>query len=517
MAQDIRPGEEKTKETYVFAVFPYLAAGHLSASYAPVAGHLSQLLGRGVRITSTSSYEEFSRLLQAGVFDVAVVQPFDFVAAVDDGEYEPLARVDSELRANFAVRSKGPIKSLSDLRGKRLSLPPKAAAVSRMALKQLRESGLEPAKNIHVRHFKSFDSCLHSVLAQRASACATGRAALRLFQARMRTGFRIVAETPSMAPVAFVAHKRLPVAERLAIKQAILAWHATPAGKVILIRLGFPGFRGISPGDYDVVRHFAQAETLGANGEAPPSRLRLGVFPYFPPQEMAETLAPLSHEVGRITGQSVDLRTTKTFIRYMASLEAQLYDVALIQPFDYGRATTNGYEPLARMKADITTVFYVGSASPLQRLKDLKGKTLAMPPYEAGVSRVARKTLREAGMNPEQDLTILYRRSHDSCVQLLREGGASACVTSPFILDVHPKESEQDLKVLHRVKPMPGLLFVAHTRLPGELRQRLREAIFSWHETAHGRQLLSQIRYSAFGPVEASDYACCISAEWDIE
>lgn len=498
---------------YTFAVFPYLSAKQLSQSYGPVAADFSRTLNRPVRFTSTRTYTEFSRGLTEGIYDIAMIQPFDYVNAVDQHGYRPLARVDADLRANFVVRPESPLKSINELKGTQVALPSATAAVSRMALKALRDAGLIPGVDVRVRHFKSFGSCMQDVLIGNASTCATGKAAKAIFEKRMNVELRTLYETPTIPHMAFVAHSRLPEAEHKHLQAAIIDWNKTTEGQQIVKGMRFPGFRAVVDQEYDVMRRYREKPDILSKGNEKNNRLVLGVLPYFQPIRLAEHLAPLPKALSLAAGKPVVFRSSTTFSQFTTNLETGMYDIALIQPFDYGRAIKNGYVPLARRKLDIITVFYVLKHGEPRSLDDLKGTVVAMPPYEAAVSHMGRQALQETGLNLTKDLQIRYRRDHISCLRQVLLAQASTCVSAPLALTSLDETERQQLTELYRTQPVAGLAFVAHSRLPMDLRARLKEEILSWDKTDRGRALLKATNYDPFVPIEPNDYKCCMKTE----
>ncbi len=503
----------QTRTHYTFGVFPYLSPEQLSQSYGPVAAEFSRALARPVRFTSAPTYEEFTRGLTEETYDIAMIQPFDYVNAVDHHGYRPLARVDADLRANFVVRPDSAFKTIRDLRGTHVALPSATAAVSRMALKALRDAGLQPGVDVQIRHFKSFGSCMQDVLIGHSSACATGKAAKAIFEKRMDVTLRIMYQTPPIPHMTFVAHRRLPEAELQRLQTTIVDWNKTADGQRIVKGMRFPGFRKVADQDYDVIRRYEEERGVLPPGAMERHKLVLGVIPYFPPSRMAEHLAPVPKALSRAIARPVILRSTTTFPQFASHLETGLYDIALIQPFDYGRAIKHGYVPLARRQRGLTSVFYVLKGSDLHSLEDLKGTIIAMPPYEAAVSHMGRQALEETGVAPEKDVQIRYRRDHNSCLRQVLLAEASTCVSGPLGLTFLSEEERKDLRELHRTTLVASLAFVAHSRLPEDLRARLKAEILSWGQTDDGRNLLQAINYEPFVPIEPGDYACCMVAE----
>lgn len=248
-------GTSATK-AYTFGVFPYLPPRELEKVFAPIAADLSKVLGREVQFTSSTTYETFANNVARQMFDIAFIQPFDYVDAADKYGYLPIATRSEVLKALIVTTKDSPVKTVADLRGKRISLPPEDAAVSHLTRVYLRKSGLAPDKDVTLNYFRSHMSCLQQVLIDAADACGTAAPALRYFKSRMGVEMRVIAEGEPIPHTLFVAHSRVPAQDRSRIHDRILGWSKSPEGKEILDRGKMTGFVTVTNEAYDVVRKF---------------------------------------------------------------------------------------------------------------------------------------------------------------------------------------------------------------------------------------------------------------------
>lgn len=245
-----------TDKPYVFGVFPYLPPRELEKVFAPMAADFSKLLGREVEFVSSTSYEIFAKNIGAQMFDIAFVQPFDYVAAADKFGYVPLATRSEVLKALIVTTRDSAVKSIADLRGKTVSLPPEDAAVSHLTRIHLRKNGLIPGRDVTLSHFRSHMSCLQQVLIESTVACGTAAPALRYFNGRMNVEMRVIGESDAIPHTLFTAHPRVAEADRERLRERILAWGKTPEGKELLARGKLSEFIPVTDAAYDVVRKF---------------------------------------------------------------------------------------------------------------------------------------------------------------------------------------------------------------------------------------------------------------------
>jgi len=237
-----------------FGVFPHLPPRELEKVYAPVAKEFSEILGKEVHLRSNSSYQNFMENLDEGKFDIAFVQPFDYIRLADKLGYKPLATRIEPLSTIFVVDKASTLKSAADFKGKTIALPPKVAAVSRLTVDYLKKHGLDPEKDVTLTYHRSHISCMQQVIIKAADACGTAAPALRFFEHKMKVELKVVAETDSIPHALFAVHPSLPQEEYNKLKSAILSWSQTDRGKALLKQGKLSAYKDIKDEDYNVVR-----------------------------------------------------------------------------------------------------------------------------------------------------------------------------------------------------------------------------------------------------------------------
>ncbi len=249
---------DQGKREYVMGVFPHLPPRELEEVFAPMAKDLGAEIGRRIILASSTTYERFADNLQQQKFDIAFVQPFDYVRAADALGYRPLATRTEKLSAIVVVKPDSPVTSLSDLKGKRIAIPPESAAVSVLLINHLRSSGLVPGRDVTLSHHRSHVSCLQKVMIGEAEACGTAAPALRFFQNKMHVELKVIARTREIPHTLFAVHPRVPEDVRQRLRARIVGWGETDEGKEILGRGELTPFVVTRDADYDVVRELAK-------------------------------------------------------------------------------------------------------------------------------------------------------------------------------------------------------------------------------------------------------------------
>jgi len=243
---------------YLFGVFPHLTTARLEKIWAPMAADLGRATGRRVILHTRSTFEDFVAELDQEKFDIAFIQPFDYVRARQRYGMIPLARFSRPLSGVIVVGPNSPVKSLADLRGRMLALPPEVAAVSHLVKVYLLQHGIDPAKDLHLQYVRSHDSCLQQVLVGRMDACGTAEFPIRFYQKKMEVQFREIGRSPAIPHALIAVHPRVPEQDREAVRKAILSLPDRPEGRRILENAGFNPFAAANDAEYEVVRAYSQ-------------------------------------------------------------------------------------------------------------------------------------------------------------------------------------------------------------------------------------------------------------------
>jgi len=257
MADELDPDASRS---YVMGVFPHLPPRELEKVFAPMAADLGKVLGRDIRFRSSTTYEKFSQHLSQGEYDIAFIQPFDYVRVSGSTGYVPAATRTQRLSAIIVTKADSGLSDIESLKGKRISLPPESAAVSILVKDHLRRNNIIPGRDVQLSHHRSHVSCMQKVLIGETDACGTAAPAVRYFQKRMQVDMKTITRTMDIPHTLFVIHTRVPENERKKIKQRIITWATTRDGQKLLERGSLKPFVEIHDADYDIVRNIAKSE-----------------------------------------------------------------------------------------------------------------------------------------------------------------------------------------------------------------------------------------------------------------
>jgi phosphonate transport system substrate-binding protein len=248
-----------------FGVFPFVSSRSLEAVFAPIAAEMARVLERPVRLRSAGSYAEFSQALANGAFDLAFVQPFDYVRWAAPRGYLPLARLEAGLEAVIVAREASALEGIQALRGHRLGLPPADSAVSLLTRRMLADAGLGP-RDVELHYLSSHSECLQELVASRFDACATARTPARHAEGELDVTLREIAVSPRIPGPLFVAHPRLAPPARDRVRELLLREPLPAEARAFFAADTGPLLTAASDADYDPVRSLWRA--LGRAPEA---------------------------------------------------------------------------------------------------------------------------------------------------------------------------------------------------------------------------------------------------------
>lgn len=243
---------------YLFGVFPHLSSGQIEYMYAPITAEFSKVLGRPVTLKTKASFEAFTDEIEKETYDIAFVQPFDYVRAHDKHGYIPLARRGEPLSGVFAVKLDSPLLTLQDTKGKIIGLPPEVAAVSQLTKMALLQAKIDPRSDVKLQYYKAHDSCLQQLLIGEVDVCGTAAYPLRFFENKWNVKFRVLAETPSISGSVIVVHPRVSEKQRATLLKTILSWAKTESGQQLLKRGELKAFVAATDAEYDDVRTYTR-------------------------------------------------------------------------------------------------------------------------------------------------------------------------------------------------------------------------------------------------------------------
>lgn len=193
----------------------------------PILERLGAQVGAQFELKVAKDIPSFEQEVRSGQPDFAYLNPFHQVRAWRAQGYVPLVRDTKMLTGIVVVRRDDPIRKLPELAGKAVAFPaPNAFGASLLIRAQLDEVEHVPIEPVYARtHTNGY----RQTLAGNTAASGGLRATLLREPAEVRSGLRILYETPGSPPHPLSAHPRVPEAVRKKVQAAWLLLAKDPA------------------------------------------------------------------------------------------------------------------------------------------------------------------------------------------------------------------------------------------------------------------------------------------------
>lgn len=218
---------------------------------------------------------------------------------------------------------------------------------------------------------------------------------------------------------------------------------------------------------------------------------RVGIVPQLPPREIVSIWTPVLREVGRRSGQCLVLVVAPSIPAFEQQLRTGQLDFAFMNPYHQVMAQRwRGFMPLVRDgQTPLEGILVVRRDSPLRRLSDLNGATVAFPaPNAFAASLLPRALLARDGIRINPSYVGTHSNVYRSVILESSRAGGGVNIT----LQRERPEVRQRLRVLWRTPPFPAHPFSAAATVPAGVRLRVQAGFLALGRTPQGRQLLAR-------------------------
>lgn len=239
----------------------------------------------------------------------------------------------------------------------------------------------------------------------------------------------------------------------------------------------------------------------------------LGVVGFYNPRLMYVKYQQLVDYLSESTGERWELAVTLDYQETVQALCSGGLDLAYLGPFTYLRVhETCGATPVVRLntKGDSTyrSLIMVRKDSPYQELSDLAGTVFAFgSPLSTSSHLVPSLMLREADLEPGEDVECRYFGHHDRAARAVVLGTADACGVRDIVGE---RFVGRGLRVLAQSDPIPNFPLVARPGASPEFRRSLVEALMERPnrdpEIRKRMQGWDEELAGGFAPVSGDDY-----------
>ena len=250
------------QHSLVFGVVPQHSAVELARQWGPLLVYLEGKTGETLRFETAKDIPAFEQRLAAGLYDIAYLNPADYVQLSKNPGYRAFARgKGARLRGLVVVAADGPIRSLDDLDGNVVAFPaPTAFAAAVLPLAHVKARGIAVTPSFVGTH----DSVYLAVARGYFPAGGGIRRTFDNCPDEVRRKLRVIWESPCYTSHPLAAHPRIAADRVDRIRQALIAMDGDPQGGGILAGLRMRGFEAGVDADWDDVRALDRSPPAGS-------------------------------------------------------------------------------------------------------------------------------------------------------------------------------------------------------------------------------------------------------------
>lgn len=221
----------------VLAVHPYLPRSELLNRFEPLAAYLGKEMGRQVVVRVGRNYEDHIDAIGTNTVDIAFVGPAPYVIMVSKYGQKPLlARIAPNgkpvLDGVIITRQDSPLRSLSDLRGKRFAFGDPDSTMATLIPKYFLQKAGVP--QVSLGSFEYLSSHKNVALGVLAGDFDAGAVKTEVFEELKSRGLRVLVTLPTMPEHMFITRSDMPPAQVQVLRKALLELKNIPEGSMIM-------------------------------------------------------------------------------------------------------------------------------------------------------------------------------------------------------------------------------------------------------------------------------------------
>lgn len=274
--------DSSNKEKLVVQFVPTNNDGSMEAKTKPFAEYLSKKLDRDVEVTLATDYSTIVEAMASGQVDIGIMPPAAYVQAKDMGAAEAILTselgkydeetglpLEGELTSTFKgeilVKSDSSIKTLSDLRGKKIAaLSPNSASGYIYPVAELKDAGIDPTTQSTITTVNDIPSEITSVLNGQMDAAFVFQGARNVFASSFPDNdlfedLRVLYLTEGDIPNdAIAVQPSMDETLKEEVKQVFLNMTDDDEGAEAMAIWGHKGYQEAADSAYDTIRSYTK-------------------------------------------------------------------------------------------------------------------------------------------------------------------------------------------------------------------------------------------------------------------
>lgn len=256
--------------------------GSLEAKVKPLEEYLTKKLGRKVEVTMATDYSTIVEAMASKKVDIGIMPPAAYLQAREQGAAKALltsqlgatneqtgkpeeGKMTKTFKAEILVKADSDIKTLADLKGKKIAaLNPASASGYIYPVAEMKEIEVDPVKSSTVTTVNDIPSEMTAVLSGQQDACFVFQGARNVFAKKFEgkdlfKELRVLYLTKGNIPNdAIAVSPDMPEDLQKAITDAFLTMKDDEAGKTAMTMWSHKGYEAADEKDYDTIKAYME-------------------------------------------------------------------------------------------------------------------------------------------------------------------------------------------------------------------------------------------------------------------
>lgn len=248
---------EYKANTIKVAILPLYSPITLFERFDPLVRYLSSKTGREFKLVIPKDFEDFFEIIEKAEADFSYSNPYIYIQLADKGFLTAFANTVLEqsgdiFRGIIIAHKESPVKSINDLRGKRVMVVSFRSAGGFLAQKLfLYENGIDVMKDLHLIEGKKQEEVILNVYAKKIDAGFVRESALKVLEEEIDLSrINILATTPYIANWPFASTRRVDAKMVSLVRKTLLDLNQ----KDILRAAQVERFKAAEDCDFDSLR-----------------------------------------------------------------------------------------------------------------------------------------------------------------------------------------------------------------------------------------------------------------------
>jgi phosphonate transport system substrate-binding protein len=433
-----------TGSPIIISILPSESVGTMYERFLPLKYHLEKSLGSPITIQIAKDYETAINELGAGQVHIAVLDPATYceVRARYRGKVSPLARVVGEggaaSRSVLVAKEGSGVRKAADVRGKRLALGNQQSSFSYLIpLAMLHDVGIGIPDFASVDYLEQEDRVALSVLIGNHDVGAMSESVAKKYAA---DGIVVIKTSEAIPRFVLCASRLLAPDLKKRILESLMSLKDADASRSFT-GTGIGGFILAEDRDFDVIRVMIKNLTSRDYIEYDPKTIKVAFLPLYSTITLFDRYDPLMRYLSRKTGREFKLVVPKDFEDFTEVVKSGAVDFSYQNPYVFSLISKAAHiRPLVTTLGDDSAfngeaatggkyrgVIIVRDDSPIATIEDLRKKKVLITSYKSAGGYLSQKIfLRQRGIDPERDMTVIDAKRQENVILGVYRGEADA-------------------------------------------------------------------------------------------